>query len=119
VVRTVRQSAIDVSRQLYVEAAIARGIRPSWITLRHVLPNCLLPVVTLLGINFGALIGGSVVVEAVFALPGIGTEIVRAVAVRDYPVIQGVAIVCALFVVVSNLIVDALYILIDPRTRRG
>ena len=118
VIRTVRQAAIDTAGQPFVEAAIARGIRPHIVTMRHVLPNSLLPVVTLLGLNVGALVGGAVVVEAVFGLPGMGIELANAVAVRDYPVIQGIAVVSALIIVASNLLTDAVYVFVDPRTRR-
>jgi peptide/nickel transport system permease protein len=118
IARTVRQVAIDVSRQDFIEATVARGM-PSWVIVgRHVLPNSLLPVITLLGLNMGALIAGAVVVEAVFGMPGIGSQLVQSVAQRDYPVIQGIAIVSALFVVFANAGADALYVVADPRTRR-
>jgi peptide/nickel transport system permease protein len=119
IARTVRQVAIDVSRQDFIEAAVARGMSNHTVVYRHVLPNSLLPVITLLGLNVGALIAGAVVVEAVFGLPGIGSQLVQSVSERDYPVIQGIAIVSALFVVFSNAAADALYVLADPRTRRG
>lgn len=119
IARTVRQVAIDVHQQDFIEATVARGM-PSWVVVgRHVLPNSLLPVITLLGLNMGALIAGAVVVEAVFGMPGIGSQLVQSVAQRDYPVIQGIAIVSALFVVFANAAADALYVLADPRTRRG
>ena len=79
------------------------------------LPNSVLPVITLLGFNMGALIGGAVVIEAVFALPGVGTDLVNAVATRDYPVVQGVALLTAIFVVLINFATDAIYALVDPR----
>jgi peptide/nickel transport system permease protein len=119
IVRTVRQAAIAAGGQQFVEAAIARGVPQRSIVLGHILPNSLLPVVTLVGINVGALVTGAVVVEAVFGLPGLGSELVEAVGVRDYPVIQGIAVVSALCVVAANLLADALYIFIDPRTRRA
>jgi peptide/nickel transport system permease protein len=118
IARTVRQVAMDVSRQDFIEAAIARGVSDRTVVVKHVLPNSLLPVITLLGLNVGALIAGAVVVEAVFGLPGIGSQLVQSVSQRDYPVIQGIAIVSALFVVFSNAAADALYVLADPRTRR-
>jgi len=117
--RTVRQVAIDVSQQDFIEATMARGMSTRTVMVRHVMPNSLLPVITLLGLNMGALIAGAVVVEAVFGLPGIGSELVESVGQRDYPVIQGIAIVSALFVVFSNAAADALYTLADPRTRRS
>jgi peptide/nickel transport system permease protein len=117
IARAVRQAALDVSGQHYIDAAIGRGIPRRTLVLRHILPNCLLPVVTLIGLNMGSLIAGAVVVEALFAIPGIGWQLVNAVQLRDYPVIQGIALVLALFVVVINMLTDITYLLIDPRTR--
>jgi peptide/nickel transport system permease protein len=117
ILRAVRQAALDVSSQTYIEAAVSRGIRPSVIVLKHMLPNCLLPVIALLGVNIGYLITGAVVVEAVFGVPGVGTVLVQAVAVRDYPIIQGITVVTALMVVGVNLIADIAYQMVDPRTR--
>lgn len=119
IARTVRQVALDTSRQDFIEAAIARGMSRRTVVLKHILPNSLLPVITLLGLNIGALIAGAVVVEAVFGMPGIGSQLVQSVSQRDYPVIQGIAVVSALFVVFSNAAADALYVVADPRTRRG
>lgn len=119
IARTVRQVAQDTARQDFIEAALARGMSRRTVVLRHILPNSLLPVITLLGLNMGALIAGAVVVEAVFGMPGIGSQLVQSVSQRDYPVIQGIAVVSALFVVLSNASADALYVIADPRTRRG
>lgn len=119
IARTVRQSALDVSREQFVEAAIARGVRPRKLIILHVLPNCMLPVVTLVGINFGFMIAGAVVIEAVFGLPGFGTQLVQAVSARDYTVIQGITLVSALLVISANLIADFVYLVVDPRTRKG
>jgi len=118
IARTVRQVATDTAEQQFIEAAISRGLRRRSTILRHILPNSLLPVITLLGLNIGALIAGAVIIESVFALPGIGSELVQAVNARDYPVIQGIAIVSALFVVAGNLLADVLYTFADPRTRK-
>lgn len=115
--RTVRESSAEVVEQDFVDAAHARGIAPWRIALRHVLPNSLLPVITLVALNFGTLVGGAVVIETVFDLPGIGAAIVQAVSQRDYPVIQGAALLAAVVVVVANLAADLLYTLCDPRTR--
>jgi peptide/nickel transport system permease protein len=117
IARAVRQAALDVSHQDFIDAAIGRGVAPRTLVVRHILPNCLLPVVTLVGLNIGSLIAGAVVVEALFAIPGIGEQLVFAVQLRDYPVIQGIALVLALFVVGANMLADITYILIDPRTR--
>jgi peptide/nickel transport system permease protein len=118
VIRTVRQAALDVSEEEFVEAAIVRGLPQRTVVFRHILPNSLLPVVTLLGITFGALISGAVVVEAVFNLPGIGTQLAQAVGSRDYTVVQGIALVTGLIVVGVNLVTDVVYAIVDPRARR-
>ena len=115
VARAVRQSALETAREHFIEAATARGLPRRAITFRHILPNSVLPVITLLGFNIGALIGGAVVIEAVFALPGIGTDLVGAVATRDYPVVEGIALLTAIVVVVVNLLTDLIYALVDPR----
>ena len=118
IARTVRQTAIETEALPFVEAAITRGVSRRRVTFRHTLPNSLLPVIALVALNAGALIAGSVVVEAVFALPGIGQELVTAVARRDYPIIQGIALVSALTVVASNLLGDVLSLMADPRAKR-
>jgi peptide/nickel transport system permease protein len=118
VVRTVRQAALDSSNELFVEAAIARGISSRAIMYRHILPNSLLPLITLIGLNVGTLLSGAIVIEAVFALPGLGTALYQAVDNLDYTVLEGVAIVAAFAVVVANLSADALYMIADPRVRR-
>jgi len=117
--RTVRQVAADTMREQWYEAAIARGLSRFTLISRHLLPNSLLPVITLLALNAGALVAGAVVVEAVFGLPGIGQELITSIQQRDYPSLQGIALVTALIVVACNLFADALYQLVDPRTRRA
>lgn len=115
--RAVRQTARETMRQQFIEAAVARGLSSRRVVLRHVLPNSLLPVITLVGYNVGSLLGGAVIVESVFGIPGIGLELVHAVAQRDFPVVQGIALIAGLAVVFSNLVADALYAVVDPRTR--
>jgi peptide/nickel transport system permease protein len=115
--RAVRQAARDTEREQFIEAAIVRGLSPRRVVWRHILPNSALPLVTLIGYNAAALIAGAVVVEAVFGIPGLGTELVRATGRRDYPVVQGVALVAGLFVVFVNLLTDAVYRGLDPRLR--
>ena len=119
VVRVCRQAARHALREQWVEVAIARGISRRRIVFFHLLPNTLLPVITLVGYNLGALLTGAVVVESVFALPGIGQELVNAINTRDYPVIQGIALVSAIAVVLGNLLADLLSSIVDPRTRSG
>lgn len=116
--RAVRQAALEAMGELWYEAALARGLPTRTLVVRHVLHNSLLPVVTLVGINAGALIAGAVVVESVFGVPGIGQELITAIELRDYPVIQGIVLVTALVVVLCNLLADAGYRLVDPRTTR-
>ncbi len=115
--RAVRQTARETMRQQFIEAAGARGLSSRRVVVRHILPNSLLPVITLIGYNVGSLLGGAVIVESVFGIPGIGLELVHAVAQRDFPVVQGVALVGGLAVVACNLLADALYTVVDPRTR--
>jgi peptide/nickel transport system permease protein len=119
IARAVRQAALEAKNEAWYEAALARGAPARLLTIHHVLPNSLLPVVTLIGINVGALVAGAVVVESVFGLPGIGQELITAVQQRDYTLIQGIALVTALLVVFANLIADCLYRVVDPRTRRA
>jgi peptide/nickel transport system permease protein len=119
ITRTVRQSAIQADGQQFVEAAYVRGLSSRALTFRHILPNSILPVVTLLGLSLGGLITGAIIVEAVFGLPGLGAEMVKAVSRRDYPVIQGIALVTAVAVVVGNMLAEVVYTLVDPRARRA
>src|SRR5690606_10564023 len=117
IARTVRQGAIDAQGMQFMEAASARGLPARILNIRHVLPNSVLPVLTLVGVSFGALLTGAIIVEAVFGIPGLGAEMSRAVSRRDYPVVQGVALVTAVIVVVSGYLVEIAYTLIDPRAR--
>lgn len=119
VIRVVRQATRSNLSAPWVEAAMLRGLSQTRLTFAHILPNSLLPVVTLIGYNIGALLTGAVVVESVFVLPGIGEELLNSINARDYPVIQGIALVSALAVVGSNLAADTLSLILDPRTRRA
>jgi peptide/nickel transport system permease protein len=119
VTRTLRSSMLEALTEDYVRTARAKGLS-EWAVLRgHVLRNALIPVVTVLGLQLGTLIGGAVITEYVFALPGVGRLVVDAVFARDYPLVQGVVLLIALGFIASNLLVDLLYGLIDPRLRRG
>jgi peptide/nickel transport system permease protein len=119
VMRMTRSCLLEVLRQDYIQAARARGLRERAIVLRHGLKNALLPVVTILGIQVGSLLGGSVVVEAVFGLPGLGLLILNAIAARDYPVVQGAVIFTAILFMLVNTLVDLLYGYLNPRIRYG
>jgi peptide/nickel transport system permease protein len=117
VTRTLRSSMLDALSEDYVRTARAKGLSESSIIRGHVLKNALIPVVTVLGLQLGTLIGGAVITEYVFALPGVGRLVVDAVFARDYPLVQGVVLLIALGFILSNLAVDLLYGWIDPRIR--
>lgn len=117
--RLVRSTMIEVLGEPYITAAVAKGLSPRTVALRHGLRNALLPTITALGLSLGDLLGGVVVVETVFNLPGMGQLVVNSVSRRDYPVIQGVVMAAAFLYIVSNLLVDVLYAYLDPRIRYG
>jgi peptide/nickel transport system permease protein len=117
VTRTLRSSMLEALSEDYVRTARAKGLSEWRVVRGHVLRNALIPVVTVLGLQLGTLIGGAVITEYVFALPGVGRLVVDAVFARDYPLVQGVVLLIALGFIASNLLVDLLYGLIDPRIR--
>jgi ABC-type dipeptide/oligopeptide/nickel transport system permease component len=117
VTRITRSSLIGVMGQDYVRTARAKGLAPWVVTNRHVVRNGLIPVITIVGLNVGTLFGGTIVVESIFARPGLGRLMLDAISARDYPVIQGIVIVSVVFVVVMNLLIDVLYTAVDPRVR--
>lgn len=117
IARLLRSSMLDVLKEDYVRTARAKGLLPGTIFVWHLARNALIPVVTMIGILTGELLGGSVVTETVFAWPGVGRLIVQAIETKDFPVIQaGVAMIAAIYVGI-NLLVDLLYVVIDPRIR--
>jgi peptide/nickel transport system permease protein len=119
ITRLVRATMIDILRQNYITAARAKGL--SWVAVnyRHALRNGLIPTVTVLGLQFGALLGGSVVVETVFAWPGLGWLLVQSINSRDLPLVRAIVLVISLFFVAINLMVDLLYSSLDPRIRHA
>src|SRR3989449_4371842 len=117
--RYMRQSMLEVVRQDYIQSARAKGLPESVVIGKHALRNALLPIVTVLGLSLPGLIGGSVIVESIFAIPGMGQLMVQAVFERDYPVIMGNLVIVASLTLVANLIADITYSLIDPRIRVG
>jgi peptide/nickel transport system permease protein len=117
--RYVRSSLLEVLGQEYVRTAHGKGLRGTAVMLRHALPNAMIPVITVVGFQMGYLLGGTVVIEEIFALPGMGRLVLQAIFQRDYPVVQGVVLVVALLFVLTNLVVDLLYAWIDPRIRYG
>jgi peptide/nickel transport system permease protein len=117
IARLFRSSLLDVLRDDYVRTARSKGLAPQTVFFWHVARNALIPVLTMLGIIVGELLGGSVVIETVFAWPGVGRLIVQAIETQDFPVIQsGVLLVAVVFVSV-NMLVDGLYASLDPRIR--
>jgi peptide/nickel transport system permease protein len=119
IARVTRTTMIDVLSQEYVRSALARGNGSARAVVRHALPNTLLPLVTLLGLLFGLLLGGAAIVETVFSYPGMGKLLVDAIRVRDYPQIQASIVILAGIYIFVNLAVDVLYGYIDPRIRTG
>jgi peptide/nickel transport system permease protein len=115
--RIVRSAALEILNQGYIGTARSKGLRESRILYRHMLPNTLIPIVTLFGLQFAGLLSGVVVVETIFAWPGIGRLTVNSVFQRDYPVIMGTTLLFAVVYILTNLIIDVLYPLIDPRIR--
>ncbi len=118
-VRSLRSDIINVMGADYVDFARAKGLKERLVYLRHILRNALLPTVTILGLNFGKLLGGSVVVEKIFSLPGMGSLMIEAIFSRDYIVIQAVTFIFAVIVILINLITDLLYSVLDPRVTLG
>jgi peptide/nickel transport system permease protein len=117
VARMTRSSMLEVLGQDFVRTARAKGLPEPYVVIRHGLANAMVPIVTVMGIMVGALLGGAVVVEQVFSLPGMGRLIIGAVLSRDFPVIQGGLLFLALIYLLVNLVVDLLYAAIDPRVR--
>ncbi len=113
--RTLRNAIIEVMQSPHVEFARTKGLSQGKLIRRHVLRNGLMATVTILGVNIGWLMGGSVVIEYVFNIPGLGSLIINSIDARDYPVIQGVTLVFGLLVVIINLLTDLLYKALDPR----
>jgi peptide/nickel transport system permease protein len=113
--RLMRASIIEVSHQDYVKTARAKGLRSGRIVTHHMVRNALLPIITIAGLHAGTLVGGAIVVETVFAWPGLGRLIFEAVGERDYPVLLGIFLVLSVLVIVFNLLTDVIYRLVDPR----
>jgi len=117
IIRFTRASMLDILGEDYVRTARAKGLPERVVMVKHVLRNALVPIITVLGLTVALMIGGTVVTETVFNLPGVGNLVVRAVLRRDYPVIQGTLLVIAAIYVFINLLIDLLYTLVDPRIR--
>ena len=117
ILRFTRASMLDVLSDDHIRTARAKGLSESRVILHHALRNALIPVITVLGLTFALLIGGAIVTETVFGLPGVGNLVVSAVLRRDYPVIQGALLVIAGLYVLINLAIDLLYLVVDPRVK--
>jgi peptide/nickel transport system permease protein len=117
IARITRATMLEVLTQDYVRTARAKGVDQRSILFVHALKNAAVPIVTIVGIGFASLIGGAVVTESVFAIPGLGRLVVDAILRRDYPVIQGVVLMFSFVYVLVNLAVDLLYTVFDPRIR--
>ncbi len=117
VARMTRSSMLEVLRQDYVRTARAKGLGEEFVIYRHALKNALIPVVTVVGLQFGTLLGGAVLTESVFGWPGIGLLLVDSIFARDYPMVQGIVLMFAFLFILVNLAVDIIYAYIDPRIR--
>jgi peptide/nickel transport system permease protein len=117
IARMTRSSLLEVLGLDYIRTARAKGLLERIVILKHALRNAMLPVITVVGLSFGSLLGGAVLTETVFALPGVGTQLVYAIQARDYPVVQAFTVVIAIIFVAVNLVVDLSYSYLDPRIR--
>ncbi|MGD7009759.1 ABC transporter permease [Metabacillus sp. 84] len=117
IARITRSSMIEVLNADYIRTARAKGLRMSWVVYRHALKNAVIPILTVIGLQTGLLLGGAILTETIFGWPGLGRYVVEAIGYRDYPVIQSGILVIALIFVLVNLVVDLLYAAIDPRIK--
>jgi peptide/nickel transport system permease protein len=115
----VRSAVLEALGEDFVRTARAKGLGGATVVLRHALPNAALPVVTVLGLQFGGLLGGAVITETVFGWPGVGQLLVEAIQRRDYPLLQGGVLLVSVAYVAVNMLTDALYGWLDPRVRVG
>ena len=119
IIRFTRASMLDILSEDYIRTARSKGLSESVVVLKHALLNALVPILTVLGLTLALMIGGAVVTETVFNLPGLGNLVVRAVLRRDYPVIQGALLAIAGVYVIINFVIDVMYVFVDPRVRHG
>jgi peptide/nickel transport system permease protein len=115
--RMVRSSMLEVIRQDYIRTARSKGLAEKVVINGHALKNALIPVVTMLGLRIGWIIGGSVIIEIVFARPGLGRLMINAIYARDYPIVQGAMVVLTSSIIIGNMIADILYLIVDPRIK--
>jgi peptide/nickel transport system permease protein len=117
IARMTRSSLLEVLGLDYIRTARAKGLKQRAVIFKHAFRNAVLPIITVIGLSFGSLLGGAVLTETVFALPGVGTQLVSAIQARDYPVVQGFTVIVAVIFLFVNLIVDLSYSFLDPRIR--
>ncbi len=117
IARMMRAAALEVLRQDYVRTAFAKGLRERAVVYRHVVKNAMLPVITVAGLQFAVLLSGTILLEVLFVLPGLGRKLVEAINFKDFPMIQFIVVMIALFVMLLNLVVDLTYGYLDPRIR--
>ena len=117
--RFMRQGMVEALQQPFMKTAVAKGLSRKRVVFVHALPNAILPIITLAGMALPALVSGSLIVEYIFAWPGMGRLTFNAMMARDYPLIIGTTFVAAVMVILGNLIADLLYAVVDPRVRRG
>ena len=117
IARTTRSSMLEVVRQDYIDTARSKGLKESTITVRHMLKNALIPIVTMIGLSFGGLLGGSVVTESIFAWPGVGRFVVESINFKDTPSVLASVVMLSVFSTFVNLFVDLLYAFVDPRIK--
>ena len=113
--RMTRSTMLEVMREDYIRTARAKGLREPVVIYRHALKNALIPVVTLAGLSFATLLGGTVILESIFGIPGMGQYLINAITIKDFPVVQGIIMVFAVILMMVNLVVDLLYGWLDPR----
>ena len=111
------RNMLEVMRQDYVRTASAKGLTERKVIVRHALKNAMIPVVTVIGLQLSALVGGTVIMESIFSIPGIGRFYLQAIQFRDYPAVQATALFIAISVLLTNIVVDVTYRIIDPRIR--
>ena len=117
IARITRSSLLEVVGQDYIRTARAKGLSERMMVFRHALRNAVIPIIALMGLDLGYIVGGAVVIEAVFARPGIGDMMLRSIYARDFPVLQGCMFVLALAIILSNILADLAYVVVDPRIR--
>jgi ABC-type dipeptide/oligopeptide/nickel transport system permease component len=117
--RVTRSSMLEVMREDYMRTARSKGLSEWVVTGRHALRNALLPVITVSGYQFGRLLGGVIIIEVIFVVPGVGSFLIDAIIHRDYVVLQAVVLLTAAVVLVLNLVIDLVYAVLDPRIRYG